>query len=166
MSTAESGTAGTEAQRAKQDRAAEDSAPRAQPRVEPRSSPYFGLDYYDERFSAWFFGRQAEIDMVITNLQAARLTPEVAHGNVHVDGGLVSGVRVGQNGADVVRVVLDVNEVKDYTASLANNPPQLLIDLYGNSTPMAIAENSGRKNAEGPVAGTAQPPERESAAAA
>jgi len=32
-----------------------------------------------------------------------------------------------------VRVVLDVNGVKDYAASLANNPPQLLIDLYGNS---------------------------------
>jgi len=34
-------------------------------------------------------------------------------------------------------VVLDVNGVKDYTASLINNPPQLLIDLYGNSTESA-----------------------------
>ena len=100
--------------------------------------------------------RLANPNRIFFDLQAARLTREVAHGNVHVDGGLVSAVRVGQNGADVVRVVLDVNEVKDYTASLANNPPQLLIDLYGNSTPMAIAENSGRRNAEGPVAGTAQ----------
>ena len=30
----------------------------------------------------------------------------------------------------VVRVVLDVNGVKDYTASLTSNPPQLVIDLY------------------------------------
>lgn len=42
--------------------------------VEPRDCPYFGLDYYRERFGAWFFGRDAERDKIITNLQAARLT--------------------------------------------------------------------------------------------
>src|SRR5438105_15660636 len=95
MRTAESGRAGTEAERAKQGRAAEDAAPRAQPRVEPRSSPYFGLDYYDERFSAWFFGRQAEIDMVITNLQAARLTLLHASSGVGKSSLLRAGVAAG-----------------------------------------------------------------------
>ena len=42
--------------------------------VEPRDSPYFGLDYYQEKFGAWFFGREAEGGKVITNLRAARLT--------------------------------------------------------------------------------------------
>jgi N-acetylmuramoyl-L-alanine amidase len=42
-------------------------------------------------------------------------------------------VRVAQNHGGVVRVVLDVNGVKDYAASLTSNPPQLVIDLYGNS---------------------------------
>ncbi len=42
--------------------------------VEPRDSPYFGLDYYDEKYGAWFFGREAEGGKVITNLRAARLT--------------------------------------------------------------------------------------------
>ena len=42
--------------------------------VEPRDSPYFGLDYYREKFGAWFFGREAEGGKVITNLRAARLT--------------------------------------------------------------------------------------------
>jgi N-acetylmuramoyl-L-alanine amidase len=50
-----------------------------------------------------------------------------------VDGGLLTAVRVAQNHQGVVRVVLDVDGVKDYTASLTNNPTQLLIDLYGNS---------------------------------
>jgi N-acetylmuramoyl-L-alanine amidase len=50
---------------------------------------------------------------------------------VQVDGRLLSAVRVAQNQAGVVRVVLDVNGVKDYTASLSSNPPQLIIDLYG-----------------------------------
>src|SRR5437867_9905265 len=39
-----------------------------------RDSPYFGLDYYDEKFGPWFFGREAEGGKVITNLRAARLT--------------------------------------------------------------------------------------------
>jgi WD40 repeat protein len=42
--------------------------------VAPRNSPYFGLDYYDEKFGAWFFGREAEGSKIITNLRAARLT--------------------------------------------------------------------------------------------
>jgi len=42
--------------------------------VEPRDSPYFGLDYYDEKFGAWFFGRETEGGKIITNLRAARLT--------------------------------------------------------------------------------------------
>jgi WD40 repeat protein len=42
--------------------------------VEPRDTPYFGLDYYEEKFGAWFFGRETETSKVITNLRAARLT--------------------------------------------------------------------------------------------
>ena len=77
-------------------------------------------------------GRIARPDRIFFDLHAARLTPEVAHGNIHVDGGLLTGVRVAQNHNGVVRVVLDVNGVKDYTASLTSNPTQLVIDLYGN----------------------------------
>ena len=42
--------------------------------IEHRDSPYFGLDYYQEKFGAWFFGREAEGGKVITNLRASRLT--------------------------------------------------------------------------------------------
>ena len=42
--------------------------------VARRDSPYFGLDYYDERFGAWFVGREADGSKIITNLRAARLT--------------------------------------------------------------------------------------------
>ena len=42
--------------------------------VAQRDSPYFGLDYYDEKFGAWFFGREADGSKIITNLRAARLT--------------------------------------------------------------------------------------------
>ena len=42
--------------------------------VQRRDNPYFGLDYYEEKFGAWFFGRETEGSKIITNLRAARLT--------------------------------------------------------------------------------------------
>ena len=50
-----------------------------------------------------------------------------------MDGGLLTAVRIAQNQAGVVRVVLDVNGVKDYTASLLSHPAQLIIELYPDS---------------------------------
>jgi N-acetylmuramoyl-L-alanine amidase len=44
-----------------------------------------------------------------------------------------------------VRVVLDVDGVKDYTASLTNNPTQLLIDLYGNSGTATVRTAKARR---------------------
>jgi N-acetylmuramoyl-L-alanine amidase len=86
-------------------------------------------------------GRIANPDRIFFDLHAARLTPEVARGNIHVDGNLLTAVRVAQNHEGVVRVVLDVNGVKDYTASLTNNPSQLVIDLYANSLPLRAAKS-------------------------
>ena len=97
-------------------------------------------------------GRIANPERIFFDLHAARLTPEVARGNVRVDGGLLTAVRVAQNHGGVVRVVLDVNGVKEYTASLTNNPPRLLIDLYGNSraaAPMRAAK--GKRGQEAVV---------------
>ena len=42
--------------------------------VAHRDNPYFGLEFYDEQYGAWFFGRETESDKVAANLQAARLT--------------------------------------------------------------------------------------------
>ena len=88
-------------------------------------------------------GRIANPERIFFDLHAARLTPEVARGNVRVDGSLLTAVRVAQNHEGVVRVVLDVNGVKEYSASLTSNPPRLSIDLYGNSraaAPMRAAK--------------------------
>src|SRR5258708_4292109 len=95
-------------------------------------------------------GRIANPDRIFFDLHAARLTPELARGNVRVYGGLLTAVRVAQNHNGVVRVVLDVNGVKDYTASLTSNPPRLSIDLYGNSR--AAAPLRAAKGKRGPAA--------------
>jgi N-acetylmuramoyl-L-alanine amidase len=79
-------------------------------------------------------GRIANPERIFFDLRSARLTPEAARANIHVDGVLLLAVRVAQNHNGVVRVVLDVNGVKNYAASLSGNPPQLLIDLFGDSS--------------------------------
>ena len=95
-------------------------------------------------------GRIANPDRIFFDLHAARLTPEVARGNIHVESGLLSAVRVAQNHGGVVRVVLDVDGVKDYTASLTNNPPQLVIDLYGKSAPTTLLRTAKSKREQQP----------------
>jgi N-acetylmuramoyl-L-alanine amidase len=96
-------------------------------------------------------GRIANPDRIFFDLHAARLTTEVARGNIQVDGGLLTAVRVAQNHVGVVRVVLDVNGVKDYTASLTNNPTQLVIDLYGKPPAAVLSAKSqrGQKSSTG-----------------
>ena len=71
-------------------------------------------------------------DRIFFDLDSARLTPELMRGNIPVEGDLVKNIRVAQNKSGVVRVVLDVHGVKDYTASLLNDPTRLVIDLYGS----------------------------------
>ena len=72
-------------------------------------------------------------DRIYFDLHAVRLSPAVARGNVRVSGDLLTRVRVAQNRAGVVRVVLDVNGVQDYAATLLNKPMRLVIELYASS---------------------------------
>jgi N-acetylmuramoyl-L-alanine amidase len=94
-------------------------------------------------------GRIANPDRIFFDLHAAKLTPEVARESIHVEGSLLTAVRVAQNHQGVVRVVLDVDGVKDYTASLTNNPTQLLIDLYGNSGTAAVRTAKAKRAEQG-----------------
>jgi N-acetylmuramoyl-L-alanine amidase len=91
-------------------------------------------------------------DRIFFDLHAARLTPELARQNIHVEGDLLSAVRVAQNQSGIVRVVLTVNGVKDYTASLLTNPPQLVIDLYPDTRGTAVrAAKAKRNTTQGPI---------------
>jgi N-acetylmuramoyl-L-alanine amidase len=85
-------------------------------------------------------GRIANPDRIYFDLLAAKLTPQLAHSKIKTEGPILSSVRVAQNPAGVVRVVLDVNGVADYTASLLNNPSRLVIDLYSNAQPVQMAK--------------------------
>lgn len=75
-------------------------------------------------------GRITNPDRIYFDLHAAKLSPQLKRSAVRVSGNLLSNVRVAQNSSGVVRIVLDVNGVKDYTASLLSKPSRLVIDLY------------------------------------
>ena len=87
-------------------------------------------------------GRLENPERIFFDLREARLTSEVAREvareNANVDGDVLTAIRVAQNHAGVVRIVLNVNHVKEYVASISQNPPQLLIDLYRKQPPPAI----------------------------
>jgi N-acetylmuramoyl-L-alanine amidase len=92
-------------------------------------------------------------DRIFFDIHSARLTPEVAKANVRVEGELLTAVRAAQNHAGIVRVVLDVNGVKDYTATLQDNPPELIIDLYPNSGATRTAKRKNSSSDDGCQAG-------------
>src|SRR6266404_6026830 len=95
-------------------------------------------------------GRIANPDRIYFDLHAAKLTPLLAHSKIKTDGTILSAVRVAQNPSGIVRVVLDVNGVTDYSASLLNNPSRLVIDLYANEQAVETAkagEGSGETTA-------------------
>jgi len=98
-------------------------------------------------------------DRIFFDLHAARLTPEVARSSIHVEGDLLTAVRVAQNHAGVVRVALDVNGVKEYTALLTKDPTQLVIDLYGNSFAAESVRTASAKRAEKAGAEDSRPTE-------
>jgi len=87
-------------------------------------------------------GRLENPERIFFDLREARLTPEVAREvtreNANVDGDVLTAIRAAQNHTGVVRIVLNINRVKEYVASISPNPPQLLIDLYRKQPPPAI----------------------------
>jgi N-acetylmuramoyl-L-alanine amidase len=80
-------------------------------------------------------GRIANPDRIYFDLHAARLSPVLVRSKIRVSGDLLTQVRVAQNQGGVVRVVLDVNGVRDYAASLMHKPSRLVIELYGTGAP-------------------------------
>jgi N-acetylmuramoyl-L-alanine amidase len=69
-------------------------------------------------------------DRVYFDLHRAKISPALAHRTFDVRDGLLKSVRVAQNRDGVVRVVLDVDGAKDYSAFLLANPYRLVIDVH------------------------------------
>ena len=101
-------------------------------------------------------------DRIYFDLHGAHLAPGT-RGQVteQVDDGYLSRIRSAQFKPDVVRVVLDVSDVLEYSAFLMPNPWRLIIDVHGAASapkklPMS-APAAGKQDA--PATAEASPPE-------
>ena len=72
-------------------------------------------------------------DRIYFDIENTKINSALLHKSMEVaDGGLLKGVRIAQNQSDVVRVVLEVDHVKDYSVFLLPDPYRLIVDIYGN----------------------------------
>ena len=73
-------------------------------------------------------------DRIYFDLHGTRLAPELVGKSFAVtDDGFLKKVRAAQYSDDVTRVVLDVNDVTEYSAFLLPNPYRLIIDIHGKT---------------------------------
>src|SRR5438270_893111 len=87
--------------------------------------------------------RLSDPDRIYFDIEHARLSDELLRQPVDVPSGrCLKAVRVAQKSADVVRVVLDVAQVKDYSVSELADPDRLVVDLYGAANSPGAAANS------------------------
>ncbi len=71
-------------------------------------------------------------DRIYFDLHGAKLGAELVGKSFDVtDDGFLKRIRAAQAGGDVTRVVLDVNDVTEYSAFLLPNPYRLIIDIHG-----------------------------------
>jgi N-acetylmuramoyl-L-alanine amidase len=97
-------------------------------------------------------------DRIYFDIEGAKLTPSLLHEPIDIEGGgYLKTIRVAQNQSDVVRVVLEVNRVQDYSVFLLPNPYRLVVDVYGTT---AAAEAAARRTSPppGPTTTDAPPP--------
>ena len=77
-------------------------------------------------------------DRIYFDLHGAKLSPDLAGKTFDVtDDGFLKKIRAAQFSGDIIRIVLDVNDVTDYSAFLLPNPYRLIIDIHGGSATAA-----------------------------
>jgi N-acetylmuramoyl-L-alanine amidase len=83
-------------------------------------------------------------DRIYFDLHGTRLAPELVGKSFSVtDDGFLKRVRAAQYSDDVTRVVLDVNDVTEYSAFLLPNPYRLIIDIHGGKTQGTASREQG-----------------------
>ncbi len=79
-------------------------------------------------------------DRIFFDLHNTRLTQELAGKTFNVvDDGFLRRIRIAQYTGDSTRIVLDVNDVTEYSAFLLPNPYRLIIDIHGGARATALA---------------------------
>jgi N-acetylmuramoyl-L-alanine amidase len=69
-------------------------------------------------------------ERIYFDVKNARLGRTATSAPVQVEGDVLKGVRVAQNQAGVVRIVLEVSKIKDYSVFLLRDPYRMVVDVY------------------------------------
>jgi N-acetylmuramoyl-L-alanine amidase len=93
-------------------------------------------------------GRIPKPDRIFFDLHNAKLASTLIGKTFEVGDGFLKTVRVAPFQRDVVRIVLDVEDVSDYSAFLLPNPYRLIIDIHGKKPASAVAANKPGTKAE------------------
>ena len=94
--------------------------------------------------------RISDPDRIYFDIENAKLSNELVHQPIEIpSSGYLKAVRVAQNRADVVRVVLDVAKVKDYSVFELADPDRLVVDVYGPTDSTAAATTAAPVNSAG-----------------
>jgi len=93
------------------------------------------------------FGRVPRPDRIFFDLNDTKLAADLVGKSFDVEAGFLHRIRIAQYKSNMVRVVLDVNDVAEYSAFLLPNPYRLIIDIHGKLPPtqVASAEKSATK---------------------
>lgn len=92
-------------------------------------------------------GRVPHPDRIFFDLYGTKLAPELVGKSFEVDTGFLHKIRVAQYKLGMARVVLDVDDVAEYSAFLLPNPYRLIIDIHGKLPPNKLAKNKEPKKA-------------------
>ena len=105
-------------------------------------------------------GRVPNPDRIFFDLHQTKLAPALIGKSFDVSDGFLRKIRVAQYQRDMARVVLDVDDVSDYSAFLLPNPYRLIIDIHGRNpqkttvvakaAPAAKNPQRNRRNRERP----------------
>jgi N-acetylmuramoyl-L-alanine amidase len=90
-------------------------------------------------------GRVPHPDRIFFDLYNTKLAPDLVGKSFEVDAGFLHKIRVAQYKLGMARVVLDVDDVAEYSAFLLPNPYRLIIDIHGKLPPNKVASSKSPK---------------------
>jgi N-acetylmuramoyl-L-alanine amidase len=104
-------------------------------------------------------GRVPHPDRIFFDLYDTKVASDLVGKSFDVEAGFLHRIRVAQYRAGRARVVLDVDDVADYSAFLLPNPYRLIIDIHGKLPARAVAVANREKTERQPTSARAAEPE-------
>lgn len=93
-------------------------------------------------------GRVPKPDRIFFDLYGLKLAPDLVGKSFDVEAGFLHRIRVAQYKVNMARVVLDVDDVAEYSAFLLPNPYRLIIDIHGKIPASQVAGKQSPKPQE------------------